>query len=79
MLLSLGYVIKSCGMDMTLGLAAAKTSRAYPFLAPLVGFLGVMVSGSATTSNVLFGSLQVRSPPRRASAEGLATGSPPLH
>jgi lactate permease len=58
-LLSLGYVIKYSGMDTTLGLAAAKTQKAYPILSPLIGFLGVLVAGSATTSNVLFGSLQV--------------------
>jgi lactate permease len=58
-LLALGYVIKFSGMDTTLGLAAARTQQGYPFLGPWIGFLGVAITGSATSSNVLFGSLQV--------------------
>lgn len=58
-LLALGYVIKFSGMDTTLGLAAAKAGAGYPFLGPFIGFLGVVITGSATSSNVLFGSLQV--------------------
>ena len=46
-------------MDYTLGMAAAESLGGYPFISPLIGFLGVVVTGSATTSNVLFGSLQV--------------------
>jgi L-lactate permease len=58
-LLALGYVIKFSGMDTTLGLAAAKAGAGFPFLGPYIGFLGVVITGSATSSNVLFGSLQV--------------------
>ena len=58
-LLALGFVMKMSGMDTTLGLAAAKSGRGYPFIGPWIGFLGVVITGSSTSSNVLFGSLQV--------------------
>jgi L-lactate permease len=58
-LLAFGYVLKFSGMDTTLGLAAAKAGRAYPFVGPFIGFLGVVVTGSSTSSNVLFGGLQI--------------------
>jgi lactate permease len=58
-LLALGYVIKFSGMDTTLGLAAAGAQQGFTFVGPFIGFLGVALTGSATSSNVLFGSLQV--------------------
>lgn len=57
-LLAFGYVVKFSGMDATLGLAAARAQQGYLILGPFIGFLGVALTGSATTSNVLFGSLQ---------------------
>lgn len=57
-LLAFGYVLKFSGMDITLGLAAAKASKGFVFLSPFIGFLGVALTGSATTSNVIFGVLQ---------------------
>src|SRR5437773_249281 len=45
-------------MDATLGLAFAKTGVLYPFFGALLGWLGVALTGSDTSSNVLFGSLQ---------------------
>ena len=57
-MLGLGYVTKYSGMDVTLGLALAKTGRFYPFFGTLLGWLGVALTGSDTASNVLFGSLQ---------------------
>jgi lactate permease len=41
-----------------MGLAFAKTGRLYPIFATLLGWLGVALTGSDTSSNVLFGSLQ---------------------
>lgn len=58
LLISFGYVIKMSGQDTTLGLTIAESKKAYPFIGPMVGFLGVALTGSITTSNVLFGSLQ---------------------
>jgi lactate permease len=46
------------GTDATLGLAFTRTGRLYPFFAALLGWLGVALTGSDTSSNVLFGSLQ---------------------
>jgi hypothetical protein len=57
-LISFGYVIKFSGQDTTLGLAIAEVQKAYPFVGPWIGFLGVALTGSITTSNVLFGSMQ---------------------
>jgi lactate permease len=57
-MLALGYVTRYSGLDATLGLAFAKTGPLYPFFGTLLGWLGVVVTGSDTSSNVLFGSLQ---------------------
>ena len=45
-------------MDATLGLAFAHTGVLYPFFGTMLGWLGVALTGSDTSSNVLFGSLQ---------------------
>lgn len=58
-LLAFGYVLKASGQDVTLGLAATKTKGFFPFLSAVIGFLGVALTGSATTCSVIFGSLQV--------------------
>jgi lactate permease len=58
LMLSLGYVTRYGGTDATLGLAFTKTGVLYPFFAALLGWLGVALTGSDTSSNVLFGSLQ---------------------
>jgi lactate permease len=57
-MLSLGYVTRYSGLDATLGLAFARTGLLYPFFGTLLGWLGVAMTGSDTSSNVLFGSLQ---------------------
>jgi lactate permease len=57
-MLSLGYVTRYAGLDATLGLTFARTGVLYPFFGTLLGWLGVALTGSDTSSNVLFGSLQ---------------------
>jgi lactate permease len=57
-MLSLGYVTRYSGVDATMGLAFAKTGVLYPFFGTMLGWLGVALTGSDTSSNVLFGSLQ---------------------
>src|SRR5205823_12596155 len=57
-MLALGFVTRYSGMDATLGLALAKTGVLYPFFGTMLGWLGVALTGSDTSSNVLFGSLQ---------------------
>lgn len=57
-MLGLGFVTRYCGLDATMGLAFARTGTLYPFFGTLVGWLGTASTGSDTSSNVLFGSLQ---------------------
>jgi lactate permease len=57
-MLALGFVMRYCGMDATLGLAFARTGVLYPFFGTLIGWVGTATTGSDTASNVVFGSLQ---------------------
>jgi lactate permease len=57
-MMALGYITRYCGLDATLGLAFARTGLLYPFFGTLIGWLGTASTGSDTSSNVLFGSLQ---------------------
>ena len=57
-MLALGFTIRYGGLDATLGLAFAATGVLFPFFSPLLGWLGVALTGSDTSSNVLFGNLQ---------------------
>ncbi len=57
-MLALGFTTRYSGVDATLGLAFATTGVLYPFFGTLLGWLGVALTGSDTSSNVLFGSLQ---------------------
>jgi len=57
-MLALGFVTRYGGTDATLGLAFTKTGWLYPLFGTLLGWLGVAMTGSDTSSNVLFGSLQ---------------------
>ena len=57
-MLALGFTTRYCGSDTTMGLAFAATGSWFPFFSPLLGWLGVALTGSDTSSNVLFGNLQ---------------------
>jgi lactate permease len=57
--LSLAFVMNYSGATGTLGLAFAATGAAFPFFSPFLGWLGVFLTGSDTSSNALFGALQV--------------------
>jgi len=57
-MMALGFITRYGGTDATLGLAFTKTGWFYPFFAAMLGWLGVALTGSDTSSNVLFGSLQ---------------------
>ncbi len=57
-LMGLAFVTRFCGLDVTLGLAFARTGALYPFFGTLIGWLGTASTGSDTSANVLFGSLQ---------------------
>ncbi|HEX4032291.1 MAG TPA: L-lactate permease [Terracidiphilus sp.] len=57
-MMALGFITRYSGLDATLGLAFARTGAFYPFFGTLIGWLGTATTGSDTSSNVLFGSLQ---------------------
>jgi lactate permease len=58
LMLALGYVTRYSGTDTTMGLMMASTGWLFPFFSPIIGWLGVALTGSDTSSNVLFGNLQ---------------------
>ena len=57
--LALAYLMNHSGATTTLGLAFAATGALFPFASALLGWLGVFLTGSDTSANALFGSLQV--------------------
>src|ERR671920_2612688 len=57
--LALAYVMNQSGQTVTLGLWAAGAGSFFAFLSAMIGWLGVAVTGSDTSSNALFGALQV--------------------
>ncbi|MDA7027374.1 L-lactate permease [Bacillus sp. CLL-7-23] len=52
------YVVNSSGMSTTLGMSLATTGTMFSFFSPVLGWLGVFITGSDTSANLLFGSLQ---------------------
>jgi lactate permease len=52
------YVTNASGMSTTLGMTLAKTGSLFPFFSPFLGWLGVFITGSDTSANLLFGNLQ---------------------
>ena len=57
--LALAFVMNLSGQTITLGLWLAGAGGVFAFLSPIIGWLGVAVTGSDTSSNSLFGALQV--------------------
>lgn len=57
--LGLAYLMNYSGATVTLGLAFAATGALFPFFSGMLGWLGVFLTGSDTSSNALFGNLQV--------------------
>ncbi|MGI8800639.1 MAG: L-lactate permease [Solirubrobacteraceae bacterium] len=57
--LALAYVMNLSGQTITLGTWAAGTGGFFAFLSPVIGWFGTAVTGSDTSSNSLFGALQV--------------------
>lgn len=57
-MLGLGFITRYSGLDAVLGLAFTRTGWFYPFFGTFLGWLGVALTGSDTSSNALFGSLQ---------------------
>ena len=69
MILGLAYLMNYSGMSSTLGIAFTMTGGLFPLFAPLLGWLGVFLTGSDTSSNALFCGMQ------RSTAE--VVGMPP--
>lgn len=57
-IVGLAYLMNYSGMSSTLGLAFTLTGSLFPFFSPIIGWLGVFLTGSDTSSNLLFGALQ---------------------
>jgi lactate permease len=57
-MMAIGFLTRYSGLDATMGLAFARTGALYPFFGTLLGWLGVALTGSDTSSNILFGNLQ---------------------
>jgi lactate permease len=57
-MLAIAFTTRYSGTDVTLGLAFTRTGVLYPFFAAMLGWLGVALTGSDTSSNALFGNLQ---------------------
>jgi lactate permease len=72
-MLAIAFTTRYSGMDATLGLAFTRTGALYPLFAAMLGWLGVALTGSDTSSNALFGSLQT------ITAEQLSQAGGPLH
>ena len=56
---ALAFIMNYSGQTATLGLVAAGTGVAFPFFSSVLGWLGVFLTGSDTSANALFGTLQV--------------------
>lgn len=63
-MLGMAFVMNYSGATGTLGLAFSATGKVFPFFSPIMGWLGVFLTGSDTSSNALFGNLQVVSATR---------------
>lgn len=56
--LAFAYLMNDSGVTATIAHALADTGALFPFFAPVLGWLGVFITGSDTSSNALFGKLQ---------------------
>lgn len=59
LMLSLSYVMNLSGLTTTMGVALAATGGLFAVLSPVIGWIGTALTGSDTSSNSLFGGLQV--------------------
>ncbi len=58
MILGLAFLMNYSGMSSTLGLAFTATGSFFPFFSPILGWIGVFLTGSDTSSNALFANMQ---------------------
>lgn len=58
LVVAFAFIAKNSAMSATMGIALAQTGEAFSFFSPVIGWLGVFITGSDTSSNLLFGPLQ---------------------
>ena len=58
LVVAFAFIAKNSGMSGTLGTAFAETGSAFAFFSPVIGWIGVFLTGSDTSANLLFGPLQ---------------------
>ncbi|HEX8358312.1 MAG TPA: lactate permease LctP family transporter [Segetibacter sp.] len=58
LVLAFAYIVNDSGITITMAEALAATGFLFPFFAPVLGWLGVFITGSDTSANALFGKLQ---------------------
>jgi lactate permease len=74
-ILGLAFLFNYSGLTYTLGLAFAATAFLFPFFSPFIGWLGVALTGSDTSSNALFANLQKTTANQLSLSPALAVGS----
>ena len=73
--LALAYIGNSSGMTTTMGMALAGTGQLFPLFSPVLGWLGVFMTGSDTSANAVFGRLQAVSAGRIGMSPVLAVAA----
>ncbi|HEH4652275.1 TPA: L-lactate permease, partial [Campylobacter coli] len=71
LVVAFAFISKNSGMSTTLGLAFAHTGDAFAFFSPIIGWIGVFLTGSDTSANLLFGTLQQVSAQKLGVSEAL--------
>ena len=56
--LGFAYIVNDSGITISMAIALATTGVVFPFFSPMLGWLGVFITGSDTSANALFGKLQ---------------------
>lgn len=72
LVLALAYIMNYSGMSITIGLAFSSLGALFPFFSPIIGYIGVFLTGSETSANALFGLLQ------QTNANALGLSSPQM-
>lgn len=75
LVLGFAFVANYSGLSSTLALVLAGTGAVFPFFSPFLGWLGVFLTGSDTSSNALFGSLQASTASQLGVSPELAVGA----
>ena len=74
-ILGFAYLFNNAGLSLTLAHVLTETGTLFPFFAPWLGWLGVFITGSDTSSNALFGKLQVSAASRVGMDPVVAVGA----